>query len=225
MFYIVIFLKIIMKKTTIAVILIILLSFAIGIYSYQNIKEDRVASHWNIDGNVNGYLPKFWGIFLLPMILIGLYLLFLFIPKIDPLKKNIQRFRKYYDSFILIIILFLFYVFILTILSNFGYIFNMTKILIPAIGLLFFYIGIIMKKLKRNWFIGIRTPWTLSNDEVWEKTHKLASVLFKTAGIILFFSILFPSKYFLWFILVPIFIIIVWLVLYSYLEYKKIKKQ
>ena len=98
----------------------------------------------------------------------------------------------------------------------------MTTMLMPAIGLLFFGIGMFMKKLKRNWFIGIRTPWTISNDEVWKKTHLLGAKLFKLLGIIIFFGIFF-RKYLLWFILVPVMISVVLLVIYSYLEYRKIE--
>ena len=210
-----------MKKITIAIILIIILSFVIAIYAYQTIDGDKVASHWNAKGEVNGYMSKFLGVFLFPLILIGLYLVFLVIPKIDPLKKNIEKFRKYYDIFILAIMLFMFYVFILTLLFNLGYSFNMKTMLMPTIGLLFFGIGMFMKKLKRNWFIGIRTPWTISNDEVWKKTHLLGAKLFKLLGIIIFLGIFF-RKYLLWFILVPVIISVVWLFAYSYLEYRKI---
>ncbi len=209
------------KKITIAIIVVILLSFVIAIYSYQKIEGDKVASHWNVKGEVDGYMSKFWGVFLFPLMFIGLYILFLLIPKIDPLKNNIQKFRKYYDIFVLAIMLFLFYVFILTILANLGYSFNMTTMLMPTIGLLFFGIGMFMKKLKRNWFIGIRTPWTISNDEVWKKTHLLGAKLFKLLGIIIFLGIFF-RKYLLWFILVPVIISVVWLFAYSYLEYRKI---
>ncbi len=187
-----------MKKTTIAIVLIILLSFVIAIYSYQRIEGDKVASHWNAKGEVDNYMSKFWGVFLFPLTLIGLYSLFLLIPKIDPLKKNIQKFRKHYDVFILVFISFLFYTFILTILANLNYDFDMTTMLMPALSLLFFGIGMFMKKLKRNWFIGIRTPWTISNDEVWKKTHLLSAKLFKLLGIIIFFGIFF-RKYLLWF--------------------------
>lgn len=212
-----------MKKTTIAIILVILLSFVIAIYSYQEIEGDKVASHWNAKGEVDGYMSKFWGVFLFPLMFIGLYSLFLLIPKIDPLKKNIQKFRKYYDIFILVIMLFLFYTFILTILANLSYSFNMTTMLMPAMGLLFFCIGMFMKKLKRNWFIGIRTPWTISNDQVWKKTHLLGAKLFKLLGIIIFLGIFF-RKYLLWIILVPVMISVVWLWIYSYLEYRKIER-
>jgi uncharacterized membrane protein len=211
------------KSLTIAIIFIILLSFGIAVYSYQKIEGDIVASHWDAKGNVNGYMSKFFGIFLFPFVSLGLYILFSLIPKIDPLKKNIKIFRKYYDLFVFIIILFLFYIFVLTILSNLNYNFNITTMLMPAMGILFFGIGMFMNKLKRNWFIGIRTPWTISNDIVWEKTHKLGSKIFKIIGV-LFVIGLFFEKYLLWFVLAPVIISTIWLVLYSYLEHTKIKK-
>ena len=69
-----------MKKSEIMVLIIILISFAIGIYFYPGM-PDKMASHWNIQGEVDGYVPKFWGIFLIPLVLIGLWLLFILIPK------------------------------------------------------------------------------------------------------------------------------------------------
>jgi uncharacterized membrane protein len=65
----------------------------------------------------------------------------------------------------------------------------MTNLIVPAVGLLIFYIGFILPKAKRNWFVGIRTPWTLSSDIVWEKTHKLGGILFKLVGAITIFGI------------------------------------
>ncbi len=212
-----------MKKTNILIICVIILSFALAIYSYQTISADRVASHWNFKGEVDGYMSKFWGLFLIPIMSIGLYLLFLLIPKIDPLKKNIEKFRKYYDYLILMIMLFFFYVFILTLLANLGYNFNMTKTMIPAVGFLFIYIGVIMKQMKRNWFVGIRTPWTLSSKEVWKKTHELGGKLFVAAGIIIFLGAFF-QEYLFWFILIPVLIAALWPVIYSYILYRKIKR-
>ncbi|MFA5723949.1 MAG: DUF1648 domain-containing protein [Candidatus Pacearchaeota archaeon] len=212
-----------MKKTYLAAILIIVFSFLIGIYSYAHL-PDKVASHWNSNGLVDGYMSKFWGIFLMPLISMALFLLFLFLPGLDPLKNNYKAFKNYYDSFILVMIVFLFYAYLLTILWNFGVKINMNLSLIPALGFLFFYIGMILNKLKRNWFIGIKTPWTVSSDKVWEKTHKLGSVLFKISGIITIIGVFFPS-YIIWFTLLPVILSSVWLIIYSYLEYRKIKKK
>jgi uncharacterized membrane protein len=210
-----------MKKITIAAICIIVLSFVIAAYAYNTIPGDKVASHWNARGEVNGYMSKFWGLFLVPIISVALYLLFLAIPKIDPMQNNIEKFRKYYDILILVIMIFLFYIFLLTILANFGYNFNMTWAILPAVGLLFIYIGAIMHKMKRNWFAGIRTPWTISSDEVWDKTHALGGKLFVAAGIITIIGIFFQD-YLIWFMLVPILAAAIIPIVYSYLIYRKI---
>lgn len=212
-----------MKKIMLIGLGLILISFLFGIYVYPQMPE-KMASHWNAKGEVNGYMSKFWALFLMPFFSIGLFLLFIFIPKIDPLKKNVEKFRKYFDWFILIFIGFMVYIYSLTILWNFGYRFSMARVLAPAFGILFFYLGILMEKSKRNWFIGIRTPWTLSNDVVWEKTHKLGGKLFKFTGIVAFFGILF-ERFFLFFVLFPLFLGVFYLIIYSYIEYKKQTKK
>lgn len=207
------------RKTTIISLLIILISFIIGIYLYPQM-DDLMASHWNAEGEVDGYMPKFWGLFLMPFVSIGLLLLFILVPKIDPLKANIKKFRKYFNIFIVIIFLFFFYVYILTILWSLGMRFNMVYPLIPAFTILFYYVGILVEKAKRNWFIGIRTPWTLSSDKVWEKTHKIGGKLFKAVGIIALFGILF-GKYAMLFLVIPIILVSCYTVAYSYFEYQK----
>jgi len=210
-----------MRKSELAILGIILISFLIGFYLYPQMTE-KMASHWGIEGEVNGYLPKFWGLFIMPIISLGLFLLFIMIPKIDPLKQNIAKFRKYFDGFVLLITVFLFYLFLLTIFWNFGFTFNIVQFLIPAFAVLLYYTGILLEKSKRNWFIGIRTPWTLSSDKVWEKTHKLGGKLFKIVGIVSLIGIVFiPYAFYL--ILFSMFAVLIYIVVYSYFEYKKRK--
>lgn len=211
-----------MKTCRLIVLAIILISFIIGIYLYPTMPA-KMASHWNFQGEVDGYMSRFWGLFLMPLMSVVLLILFLIIPKIDPLKKNIEKFRKYFDGFIILMIVFLFYIYLLTIFWNTGIRFNMTQFMMPALGILFYYCGILIEHAKRNWFIGIRTPWTLSNEVVWNKTHKLGGKLFKAAGIIAFAGILFPNQAIL-FVLLPIITITVYIIIYSYIEYRKLKK-
>ena len=207
------------KKTNLIIISIIVLSFLAALYLYPQL-PDRVASHWNAQGQVDGYLSKFWGVFLMPLVTLALFLLFLLIPKIDPLKKNIDKFRNYFNWFIILIVVFLSYVYSLTLFWNFGYRFNMTLMLTPAIGLLFFYVGVLLEHAERNWFIGIRTPWTLSIDAVWKKTHQLGAKLFKIAGVVAILGI-FAGKNAFWFAIIPVLAFTVFLVVYSYFEHKK----
>ena len=204
-----------MNKAIIFSIFLIILSIIIGIIVYPSLPE-KVISHWNSAGEANGFMPKFWGIFLLPIILIGMFLLFLLIPAIDPLKKNIKKFRGTFDIFVGLIMLFLFYIYILSLMANFGVMFNMSVMIVPALAVLFFYIGILLEKSERNWFIGIRTPWTLSSDRVWKKTHKLGAVLFKISAVICLLGLIFP-EFIVWFILVSALLSAIILFVYSYL--------
>jgi len=208
-----------MRKSELIIFGIIILSFAIGIYYYPLMPE-KVASHWNAQGHVDGYMSKFWGLFLMPIISVGMLLLFILIPRIDPLKSNIQQFRKYFDGFAVLIMVFLFYLYLLTILWNSGYTFNMITFLSPAFAILFYYSGILIENAKRNWFIGIRTPWTLSSDKVWDKTHKIGGKLFKIAGILALLAIFFEA-YAILIIVVPVIMVSIYTVVYSYFEYQK----
>ena len=208
-----------MRKSEIIIFGIILLSFAIGIYYYPQMPE-KLASHWNAQGQVDGYTSKFWGLFLMPIISVGMLLLFVLIPRIDPLKSNILQFRKYYDGFVVLIMVFLFYLYLLTIFWNSGFTFNMITFLSPAFAILFYYSGILIENAKRNWFIGIRTPWTLSSDKVWDKTHKIGGKLFKIAGILALLAIFFET-YAILIIVVPVIMVSIYTVVYSYFEYQK----
>ena len=165
-------------------------------------------------------MPKIWGLSLLPSILVGLFLLFVLIPKVDPLKVNIERFRKYYDRFVAITIIFLFYVNLLSTLWNMGIRFNMIQFLVPVFGALFYYTGVLTENAKRNWFIGIRTPWTLSNEEVWEKTHSIGGKLFKIAGLIALLGFLFQD-YAMLLVIIPVIAVSIYTTAYSYFEYQK----
>lgn len=211
-----------MRKSEALAIGLILLTFGMGIYYYPQL-PDRIASHWNAQGRVDGYMSKDAGLFLMPFISVVLFLLFVLIPRIDPLKANIAVFRKYYDWFVVIMMLFLFYLYLLTILWNSGTRFNMVVFLVPALGILFYYCGVLIKNAKRNWFIGIRTPWTLSSENVWDKTHKIGGKLFKIAGIIAVLGVLFQSQALL-FVLVPVILTALYTIIYSYFEYQKEKK-
>ena len=210
-----------MRIIQIISLLIIVAAFVVGAYYYNQFPE-QVASHWTVRGQADDYMPKFWGLFLMPLVMLGLYLLFLLLPKIDPLKKNVYKFKQYYFAFVSLVLVFLLYIHVLIILWNKGLRFDMNYPLVPAFGLLFLFLGIIMHKIKRNWFIGIRTPWTLSNEKVWEETHRFGGKLFVIAGIITCLGVLWPSAA-IYFIMIPIIFVSLASVTYSYIVYTKIK--
>jgi uncharacterized membrane protein len=198
---------------------ILVLGFAVAIIAYP-FMPDLVASHWGLSGKVNGYLPRFWGLFLVPLLSAGLALLFLAIPRIDPLKANIAKFRETYDRFVIVVLLFLFYVSLLGIAWNTGIRFNIAQVLSPALGVLYYACGVLIGRARRNWFVGIRTPWTLSSERVWDRTHAIGGKLLRIAGLLALLGALLPGL--VWILVIgPVLLISIYLVVYSYLEYRK----
>lgn len=208
-----------MNKVKVMTFIILLVSFALAFYFYDKM-PDQMASHWDATGNVNGYMGKVSGLFFMPSLLAILVGLYYALPYIDPLKKNYRKFRRYYNGFILILTAFMFYIYAMTLLWNLGFVFNFTLVIIPGMSILFYYIGLMMEHAKRNWFIGIRTPWTLSSDKVWDKTHKLGGRLYKYVAIISLFGIIF-EEYAILFIMFPILAASIICLVYSYVEFKK----
>ena len=96
----------------------------------------------------------------------------------------------------------------------------MIQLFLPAISILVYYSGILIENSKMNWFVGIRTPWTLSNEKVWNRTHKIGGKLFKAAGIIILLGIL-VRDYAIFIIIIPIITITIYTIVYSYVEYQK----
>ena len=201
----------------------VLLAFYVIAFIFYPQMPGQMASHWNAQGAVDGYTSRLLGLFLLPFIATGLTALFLAIPLIDPLKANIAKFRRYYDWFIVVFLLFFQYLYLLTILWNKNVNFDLMQALLPAMGALFFFIGVMVQNAKRNYMIGIRTPWTLDNDEVWNRTHRLGGKLFMAAGILAAFGAIWP-KYGIVFILVPILLVTVVTVVYSYVIFQKVTR-
>jgi len=171
------------KAATITAVTLVVISFLVAVVLYPSM-PDPMPSHWNAAGEINGYMSKFWGVFLMPLVSLGMLLLFLAIPRIDPLKANIAQFIEAYNLMMVLLIVYMLYVYALTLIAALGYQFNMTDMLLPAMGLLFIVIGFLIGKAKRNFFVGIRTPWTLMSDTVWAKTHQLGKWMFVGAGTV-----------------------------------------
>jgi uncharacterized membrane protein len=208
-----------MRKLIAAITGLVFISFILSIYFYPQVPE-QMATHWNSQGEVDGYMSKLWGLFFMPLIITGLVIMFLIIPKIDPKKENIAKFRKYYDGFIVILVLFMVTVHLQTLLWNTGIRISPNSVLPLGIGLLFYYMGILTENAERNWFIGIRTPWTLSSERVWKRTNRLGGKLFRIAGIAAVFGAFFP-EFAIYFILVPVIAVAGFSIIYSYMEYQK----
>lgn len=208
------------KTTSILVISLIAIAVIAGVVLWNQFPE-QMASHWNVNDQADDYMPKFWGVFLMPIISLGMLILFLVIPNIDPLKANIAEFRNIFNLFILLIVAFMLYVHGLTLAWNMGnQSFKMSAAMLPFLGILFIFIGYMLKQAKRNFFIGIRTPWTLSSDTVWDKTHQLGSVLFMVSGALAFVGSFLGGTIAFWLFFIPLMGSVLFLILYSYILYR-----
>ncbi len=208
-------------KTTLIISLTLIAIAVIAGAVLWNQFPDQMASHWNANDQVDGTMPKFWGVFMMPLVTLGMMALFLIIPNIDPLKANIAQFRGTFNIFIVLIIVFMLYIHKLTLAWSLGYQnFKMSTAMLPFMGVLFIGVGYMLKKAKRNFFIGIRTPWTLSSDTVWDKTHQLGSVLFMLSGAFAIVGGFFGGMTAFWLMFVPLIGSTVFLVVYSYVLYR-----
>ena len=211
--------KIITKKEILPIILIVF-AFLVGLSLYSKL-PDQVPSHWNAQGEVDAWSSKNFTVFFFPGITLAIYLLMTFIPLIDPLRKNYLKFAKPYFWFRLLFVVFYVSLYFYTLWSAFGAEIKINYFILPAISLFFVLIGIFLPKVKRNYFVGIRTPWTIHSEETWDKTHKLAGKTFIIAGLISLLGI-FISKYSFTIFITAILLASFIPVIYSYFVFKRI---
>ncbi len=208
------------KTTSIIALGLIAVAAIAGLVLWNQL-PDQMASHWNANDEVDGTMPKFWGVFLMPLVTLGIFVLFILIPNIDPLKANVAEFRETFNLFIVFFAAFILYIHALTLAWSLGYNnFKMSAAMLPMIGLLFLFIGYMLRKAKRNFFIGIRTPWTLSSDMVWNKTHQLGSILFMVSGAFAIIGGFFGGMLAFWLMFIPLIGSTIFLMIYSYVLYR-----
>jgi uncharacterized membrane protein len=181
----------------------------------------EIASHWGVNGEVDGYMGKWFGTFFLPLLLIGLYALLIVLPKIDPKKENYEKFASTYNLIILLFVIFLAMLHVGVLLFNLGYDIKIDMIVPIAVGLLFIVLGNYMPKFKHNYFVGIKTPWTLANEKVWAKTHRFGGKVFIVMGLVLIASAFFNGPAQFTVLMAVIFGGIFLLFLMSYIYFKK----
>ena len=183
----------------------------------------NLVTNWGAAGEPNGTMPKALALWLFPALTAGLLVLFAVVPRLDPLRENIAEFRPYYDWFVVVFTAYMFVVHTGIVAFNLGYEFDFTSLILVAVAGLFYYSGVVLTHARQNWFVGIRTPWTLSSEEVWARTHALGGRLFKLTAVLTLFGLLF-GDYALYFLLVPVLLTAAVTVVYSYYLYERIER-
>lgn len=173
------------RKFIVLNLMIVLFGFASSLLIYSSLPQ-IMAIHWNINGTVDGYAEKEFTLFLLPTLMLGLFLLLFAITKTNNPGSKIERFSDAYNYISCAILIFMAYIHVILITANLESSFNSSKYMIGGMALLFVFIGNLLPKIKTNMAIGIRTPWTLSNESVWFHTHRFAGKLVVAISLFVF---------------------------------------
>ena len=147
------------KNLIISTLLIILITW-ITAFIYSDYLPDPVPTHWNIDGEIDGWTAKPWGVYILPIIDTATILLLLVLPKIAPKGFRLEGALKVYYLLTLVMAVFMLMIMLFMFSAALNKGFNMTTWIMSGIGLLFIIIGNYLTKIPKNFFLGVRTPWT-----------------------------------------------------------------
>lgn len=199
------------------VLVLCIVSIVTGILFYPMMPE-RIVSHWGANGEPNGFMSAFWGSFILPIVIVLMFLLLIFVPRADPMRENIKKFNESFLNFLIILFLFMYILQLYMVLWNLGYLIDIVYVIVPLFAILFFYTGIMLSKAQQNMTIGIRTPWTLKSKISWDKTHKRAGVLLKIVSVLFLLGIVFRGQAFI-IMMVPLLAVFIYLFFYSYKVY------
>lgn len=173
-----------------AAVLAAMWAFALAVFGRL---PARVPTHWNLQGEVDGWMARFPGGVMAPLIATGVYALLLAMPLIDPRKRNVERFGA--DRLLIANLLLLFFALleVLTLGAALGWPVDVSSGIIGGLGLLLVALGNYLPRVRSNWWIGIRTPWTLDNERVWRETHRVGGRLFVLGGLVMVAAMLLPS--------------------------------
>jgi uncharacterized membrane protein len=199
---------------------LVLVAVIISIIAYPQL-PDRVPTHWNAAGEVNGWSSRLWGAWMLPLIMAVVWLIMRAIPHIDPRKANYAKFEVMYDWLVILVIAFMLVMHGVVIMSATGTPIAIQTVVMPAVGIFFAVMGLLLPKVHPNWFVGIRTPWTLTSDLSWERTHKIGGVLFVALGLLMVVTSVLAPTTAIWVLVIAAVGVTIFLFAYSYRVWKE----
>ncbi|HEX2208675.1 MAG TPA: SdpI family protein [Longimicrobium sp.] len=181
----------------------------------------RIPSHWNLRGEVDGWMEKPWGVLMQPAIATVLLVVLWVLPRIDPRRENVERFADDRRLIINLIVLFLAVVQVTTLGYALGWPVQVDRVILASVGLLFVGLGNYLPRIRSNWFMGIRTPWTLDNERVWRATHRVGGRTFVAAGLVMALAALLPEPVRVWAAGAAIAVAVAVPLVYSYVAYRR----
>lgn len=191
----------------------------ISVVAYRQL-PDRMPTHWGATGEANGWSSRLWGAWLIPLMMALVWFIMRAIPHIDPRKANYAKFAGMYDALIILILAFMLGMHAVVILAATGSPVRMDRVMLPAVGVFIAIMGLMIPRAHPNWFVGIRTPWTLTSDLSWERTHKIGGNLFVALGLLMVASTFIAPETAIWVLVIAAIALIIFLFAYSYQVWK-----
>ncbi|MBU1915504.1 SdpI family protein [Patescibacteria group bacterium] len=208
-----------------AVMLAMLTACCLASYFFYQRFPAKVPIHWNMAGQPDDWSGPGFAAFFFPALIIGMYLLLTLLPLADPYKDRYKEFGRPYGILRLALITFMTALYFISSLAGLGYEINISLIVPLGVGLLFIVLGNFLPKFKKNWFVGIRTPWTLSDERVWTKTHRLAGKLFILGGLLMLISGFTPPGWNVALLLITVCLIVIGTIGYSYWLWRRLREE
>jgi immunity protein, SdpI family len=196
------------------------LAVAASIWAYPRLPP-TMATHWSLNGTPDGFSSRTWALAIVPIMLVFMTVMFNVLPKVDPRRENYAKFLSSYWLIANAVIVFLLIAHALVIASGLGFSVKIDRLMPLGIGLLFVFLGNYLTRVEPNWFIGIRTPWTLSSDTVWRRTHRTGGLLMVIGGLVLAVGAFMPRPVFLVLLVTTICIVAVIPIVQSYVLWRR----
>ena len=207
-------------RTNVLCFIFIGITVAVAAFLYPSLPE-QIPMHWNLAGEVDDYTPKPWGVMIMPLVAVMVFIIMKLIPIVSPKGFRTDQFKGVINIFTVVLVGFMSGIGLLVLLAATGRDVHINEMTYAGVGLLFIVLGNYMSKVRKNFFIGIRTPWTLASDEVWSRTHRLGGWMFVLIGFFLFINafVRFPEGWLIGSIVVVALVPVV----YSFILYRKIE--
>ena len=200
--------------------LFIIATLVVAAILYPSLPE-MIPTHWNAQGEIDGYMKKPGGVLMMPALALATFIIMKIIPLISPKGFRTDKFSDVIGVLQVTLVGFMSIVAILVLLEAHGLNVLINEVIIAGVGLLFVVIGNYLGKVRKNFFIGIRTPWTLASDEVWNRTHRMGGKLFMLSGVIIWLGALLRLPL-TWTVGVAVGLVLI-PVVYSYFLYRHIE--
>lgn len=200
-------------------IVALLAALAFGIWALPDLPE-QVVTHWGLNGEPDGWSSRTTAVFILPGFGLGLAVLLTFLPRIDPRRES---FPEHAGTWWILgngILVFLAVIHIAALGYGLGWPLPIARIVVIGVGALFVLIGNFMTRMRPNWFMGIRTPWTLSSEIAWRKTHRVGGYGFVGGGVLAILAGLLRPEWAHWIMLGSIGVTVIGAVIYSYFVWR-----